>query len=54
VLRGEFGWTLFGIVWVLAIFGIVLTTVGRCSSSKLSTGVYLAMGWLVLIAAQPL
>jgi hemolysin III len=54
VLRGEIGWTLFGIVWGLAIFGIVLKIVGRFSFPKLSTGVYLAMGWLVLIAAQPL
>jgi hemolysin III len=54
VLRGGLGWTLFGIVWALAIFGVVLKIVGRLSFPKLSTGLYLAMGWLVLIAARPL
>lgn len=54
VLPGAWGWSLFGVVWGLAIFGIVLKSVGGASSSRLSTALYLGMGWLAVIAAQPL
>lgn len=40
-------------VWGLAVFGIVLKTVVGTRYQGLSIGLYLAMGWLVLIAAQP-
>ncbi len=53
-LSGPWGWTLFGLVWALAIMGIVLKASDRLSHPWLSTGLYLAMGWLVLIAAVPL
>ncbi len=53
-LGGPWGWTLFGIVWSLAIAGTVLKTFNRLSHPWLSTGLYLVMGWLVLIAAVPL
>ena len=54
VLRGGWGWTLFGLVWGLAVLGIVLTTVGGVRRPWLSTCLYLGMGWLVLIAVRPL
>ncbi|MDD5297995.1 MAG: hemolysin III family protein [Rhodocyclaceae bacterium] len=54
VLDGPMGWTLFGLVWTLALVGIVLKVFGRLSHPWLSTGLYLVMGWLVLIAAAPL
>jgi hemolysin III len=54
VLRGTWGWTLFGLVWGLAFAGVVLTAVGGVRYPKLSTGLYLAMGWLILIAVKPL
>ncbi len=54
VLRGAWGWTLFGLVWSLAVLGIVLTAVAGIRYPRLSTGVYLGMGWLVLIAIRPL
>ena len=54
VLRGGWGWTLFGLVWSLAVLGIVLTAAGGIRYPRLSTGVYLGMGWLVLIAIRPL
>lgn len=54
VLRGALGWTLFGLVWGLAVVGIVLKAVGGVRHSKISTWVYLAMGWLIIIAARPL
>jgi len=54
VLRGKWGWTLFGLVWSLAILGIVLKAVGGLSYPRLSTIFYIAMGWLCLVAARPL
>jgi hemolysin III len=54
VLRGGWGWTLFGLVWSLAVLGIVLKTVGGVRIPWLSNCLYLGMGWLVLIAIQPL
>ena len=54
VLRGSWGWSLFGVVWGLAIFGILFKVlVGPRRYQGLSTCLYLAMGWLVLVAVQP-
>ncbi len=54
VLRGPWGWTLFGLVWGLALAGVVLKAVGGVRHPRLSTYLYLAMGWLALIAIEPL
>ena len=54
VLRGPWGWTLLGLVWGLAVVGIGLTAVGGVRYPILSTAVYVAMGWLVMIAVGPL
>jgi len=54
VLRGTWGWTLFGLVWGLAIAGVVLTAAGGVRYPKLRTSLYLAMGWLIVIAVKPL
>lgn len=54
VLKGSLGWTLFGIVWGLTVFGIILKAVYGTRYQGLSTALYLAMGWLGVIAAQPL
>ena len=54
VLRGTWGWTLFGLVWSLAILGIVLKSVGGIGHPRLSTALYVGMGWLALIAIRPL
>ncbi|BDT67835.1 hypothetical protein os1_20130 [Comamonadaceae bacterium OS-1] len=51
---GIWGWTLFALVWLLAIAGTALKVLGHLSHPWLSTGLYLAMGWLVLVAAVPL
>lgn len=53
VLRGAWGWTLFGLVWGLAVVGTVLKALGGIRYAAVSTAVYLAMGWLILIAAEP-
>jgi hemolysin III len=52
VLRGNWGWTLFGLVWGLAVVGTVLKALGGVRYTTVSTWVYLAMGWSVLIAAK--
>jgi len=54
ILRGGWGWSLFGVVWRLAVAGVVLKAVGGARFPRLSIGVYLAMGWMVLVAARPL
>lgn len=54
MLRGPWDWTLFVLVWGLAVAGIVLRAVGGIRYPVISTCVYLAMGWLVLIAVKPL
>jgi hemolysin III len=53
-LRGPWGWTLLGLVWALAALGVTLKALDRLSHPWLSTGLYLLMGWLVVIAAVPL
>lgn len=54
VLHGPWGWTLFGIVWGLAVAGIALKVFNGLAYPKLSTAIYLLMGWLVVIAVEPL
>lgn len=55
VLGGGWGWSLFGVVWGLALSGIIFkaTTHGR-NDHWISTAVYILMGWLVVIAIRPL
>ena len=53
-LRGPWGWSLFGVVWGLAITGLALEMVNKKRARAVSTYLYLAMGWLVLIAIHPL
>ena len=54
-LQGAWGWSIFGIVWFCAIAGILLKTCIRGKKdSKLSTALYLVMGWLIVIAFKPL
>ena len=52
VLRGAWGWTLFGLVWCLAVVGTVMKALGGVRYTTISTWVCLAMGWLILIAAD--
>jgi len=54
-LRGPWGWTLFGVVWGLAVLGIVLDALHPRNARRiLPVVVYLLMGWVALIALGPL
>ncbi len=54
VLRGAIGWTLLGLVWGLAVAGVALKAMARMAHPIVSTGLYLLMGWLIVIAVHPL
>lgn len=54
VLKGPWGWTLFAIVWVRALAGVAAKATDRLSRNSVSTGLYVAMGWLIVVAAGPL
>ncbi|MDW5375805.1 hemolysin III family protein [Halomonas sp. HP20-15] len=51
-LRGPLGWTLFAIIWTLAIGGIALKLIWPHRFGVLRVAVYLVMGWLIVIAAD--
>ncbi|MDR1210117.1 MAG: hemolysin III family protein [Clostridiales bacterium] len=53
-LRGAWGWSLFGVVWGMAVAGIVLKALWIDAPRWLSTVIYVAMGWSVIIAFYPL
>jgi len=54
VLRGTWGWTLIAVVWGLAVLGVLLTTLGRARHPVLSLVLYVGMGWLIVVAIDPL
>ena len=54
VLRGAWGWTLFGIVWTLAGLGILFKVTLGLRFPKASTLVYVLMGWMAILAIRPL
>ena len=53
-LRGAWGWSLFGVVWGLALVGVLLKSRFGARLPALSTWIYLAMGWIIVIALRPL
>ncbi len=53
-LRGPWGWSLFGLVWGLAIFGILQETWLAQKSRVVSLVIYILMGWVIMIAVVPL
>jgi len=54
VMRGGWGWSIFGVVWGLAISGLFLTIFWIKAPRWFTTGIYLGMGWIVLIAIYPI
>src|SRR5690606_1828371 len=53
-LRGSWGWWLFGIVWGLAVIGMLQEIKPRSEARVLSVVIYAVMGWIVLVAVKPL
>jgi hemolysin III len=54
VLGGAWGWSLFGVVWLAAAIGVTAKLLDRLRHPLWSTGLYVAMGWVALVAAVPL
>jgi hemolysin III len=54
VLRGAWGWSLFGVVWGLAVLGVTVTSAVGVKFPRASVAVYILMGWLIVIAVKPL
>ena len=52
-LRGPWGWSLFAAIWTLALAGVVFKLFYTGRFKRLSTLIYVAMGWLVLVAIKP-
>jgi hemolysin III len=50
VLKGAWGWSLFGVVWGAAAFGVTVKLLNRLRHPWISTGLYVAMGWVALVA----
>ena len=53
-LRGPWGWSLFGVIWGLAISGIILKLFFTGRYNVLSAIAYVIMGWVIIIALKPL
>jgi len=54
VLRGPWGWSLFGVVWGAAALGVAAKMFNRLRHPLWSTGLYVAMGWVALVAVVPM
>ncbi len=54
VLRGGWGWSLFGVVWGCGLLGFAAKLMNRLRHRLWSTGLYVAMGWVAVVAAAPL
>lgn len=52
--QGAWGWSLFVIIWLAAIAGVLLSFLNLKNASKIETACYVAMGWVVVIAFKPL
>lgn len=53
-LRGPWGWSLFALIWILAIAGVIFKLFYTGRFNRLSTFLYVAMGWIVIVAAGPM
>lgn len=53
-LRGPWGWSMFGVVWGLAVAGVILKIFFTGRFNFISTILYLMMGWVIIIAISPL
>ncbi len=51
-MRGATGWTLFAVIWSLALTGVVLKVIFKNRFELARVGIYVAMGWLITFASQ--
>ena len=51
-IRGIWGWTLFGIIWGMAITGAIIRSIYLHRFRKLMVAIYLIMGWMAILAAK--
>jgi hemolysin III len=54
VIKGSLGWTLFGIIWGIAVIGLIFKLFFTKKFLYLSTILYIAMGWMIVIAWKPI
>ncbi len=52
-MRGPWGWSLFGVIWGLALAGVAFKTFSAGRYKLVSTLIYIGMGWMVIVALQP-
>lgn len=53
-MRGTWGWTIFAVIWSLALIGIILNIISVEKTKIFSTVLYVLMGWLIVFAAKPM
>lgn len=53
-MQGAWGWTLFGVIWTLAVLGIVSKLTIGFRYPRLSVALYVGMGWLAVVAIKPM
>jgi len=53
-MRGVWGWTLFGLIWAMAVGGLIFEIIFIGRYKLISVGIYVAMGWLAIIAIKPM
>lgn len=53
-IRGPWGWSIFGVIWSLAIIGVVVDVLHRKGARVMQMVIYLLMGWLILVSLKPL
>ncbi|XIF19419.1 MAG: hemolysin III family protein [Acetilactobacillus jinshanensis] len=53
-IRGALGWTIFGVIWFMTVLGIVYKSIWLNDFRKLSTIIYVVMGWMCLIGFKAL
>ncbi|HED34947.1 MAG TPA: hemolysin III family protein [Gammaproteobacteria bacterium] len=53
-LRGVWGWSLFGVIWSLAVVGVLLEFIPRKRYERTALALYLGMGWIIVLAIQPM
>ncbi len=53
-LRGAWGWSIFGVIWGLAVAGILFELLARQGGHKWSLAFYIGMGWVIVVAVKPL